>query len=357
MTSDLLSATYEPQRSKVLDYEAQLWQARFSPCGRYLLAAGYDARVSRWTVSADAFEKISAFEGHHGWVQCLMFDPRGERVFTADSWGGLSCWPYAEETPKPLWTQPEALSGWIRDLAISHDGQWIVTAGNDPALRIWSTADGRRHRELSGHPEDVFCVCFHPDGRSLVSGDLKGTIRHWDLETGKLVRELDGGIFYRLDRLQDCGGVRVLRFDAEGRTLVCGGQKTPGGGFAKGAPLVLLLDWETGKPRYETLVGAEDAGFVYDAQFHPGGFLMTASCAMPKCGNLWFWKPGETKPFYTSKDVANCRSVSLHPDGRLLAVVVSESQNLNGRQQGEYLGGSAKIHILQFPEKAGTSSS
>jgi WD40 repeat protein len=200
-------------------------------------------------------------------------------------------------------------------------------------------------------------VCCHPDGRSLVSGDWKGTHRHWDIESGKLVRELDAGVFYQLNRIQDCGGVRVLRFSQDGETLVCGGQKTPGGGFATGVPLVLLLDWETGKPRMEMPVGAENDGFVYDAQFHPGGFLMTASCAMPKCGHLWFWQPGDKEPFYVNKQIANGRSLSLHSDGRRLAVLTSESQNANGRKEGEYRGGSAKIHILQFPEMAATPSS
>ena len=47
----------------------------------------------------------------------------------------------------------------------------------------------------------------------------------------------------------------------------------------------------------------------------------------------------------------NGRSLSLHADGRRLALAVSIAQNLNGRDPKDktYSGGSAKIHLLEFP--------
>ena len=42
MTSDELLKLYEPKQTKTLEYERQLWQCRFTPCGKFLIAVGYD---------------------------------------------------------------------------------------------------------------------------------------------------------------------------------------------------------------------------------------------------------------------------------------------------------------------------
>ena len=38
-------------------------------------------------------------------------------------------------------------------------------------------------------------------------------------------------------------------------------------------------------------------------------------------GQFFLLRPGEAKPFFTFGKLANCHSLSLHPNGRRLAVV------------------------------------
>jgi hypothetical protein len=194
----------------------------------------------------------------------------------------------------------------------------------------------------------IFSLAFHPQGGSLASGDLKGVIRDWDFEGETIRRELNAGVLYQLDKIQECGGARQLAFDAKGERLACAGQKTPGGGFATGTPCVLVFDWQTGSVIQEMPVGDTQDGFAYDARFHPAGFVMAVSCAFPGKGHLWFWQPGEPQAFYLSKKHPNGRSLSLHPDGRRVAMLVSVAPNANGRplKDGQYVGGSAKVQVL-----------
>ena len=112
MQADLLKK-YEPKESSKLEYERQLWEARFTPCGNFLVADGYDATIQRWRVTADGFQPLPAFTGHDGWVQCLA--PIGnERLVSADSWGRVSLWKYsAADAAKPLWTIADALGGRV----------------------------------------------------------------------------------------------------------------------------------------------------------------------------------------------------------------------------------------------------
>lgn len=350
MTDEELLKKFQPRPGKTLERPRQLWQARFSPCGKYLIASGYDALVHRWDISGAEPAAMPALAGHHAWVQALAFGPSGDLVYSADSWGRLAAYRYAQPRTDAVWDDHAAHPAWIRALAVSLGGETLATAGNETVVRLWSAADGKPLGELPGHAKIVFSVAFHPDGKSLVTGDLYGKLRHWDLESRKVVRELDASTLYQFDKIQECGGARHLAFNADGTRLLCAGQKTPGGGFAVGLPCVLMYDWATGTQLQEMQFGADDEGFVYDAQFHPAGFVMSASCAFPGKGQLWFWQPGSGKPFYVGKDMPNGRSISLHPDGQRLAYMVCISRNQNGRgAPGEaYADGSAKIHLLRI---------
>src|SRR5262249_2238531 len=62
---------------------------------------------------------------------------------------------------------------------------------NDNLVKLWSAGDGSPVRELNGHTCHVYNVAFHPDGRHLVSGDLRGVVKQWDVARGAEVRTLD----------------------------------------------------------------------------------------------------------------------------------------------------------------------
>lgn len=346
-TAAELLAEFEPQIVTTTEYERQVWQARFSPCGEFLLAAGYDALVPRWKLEGNELTSLQPLAGHHGWVQCLDFADASKRLFTADSWGKLCCWDYESDKTEPAWAHEEAHDGWIRGLHCSPDGKLVATGGNDQMLRIWSVDDGEKAVELP-HEQRIFSVCFHPDGKSVMTGDLKGVVRQWDLEKNQVVKQFDASLLYQLHRIQECGGARCLSFDSQGTRLLVAGQKTPQDGFATGIPCALLFDVESGELIQEMPVGTTNDGFIYDVGFHPEGFVMGTSSAFPGKGHLWFWMPEAEEAFLTSNKLSNGRSLSLHPDGQRMAMAISVSKNRNGRPEGEYEGGTAKIHLLTF---------
>ncbi|MGZ0165054.1 MAG: WD40 repeat domain-containing protein [Planctomycetales bacterium] len=353
MTADELLKRYEPKQGATLEYERQLWQSRFSPCGKFLIGVGYDATIQRWAIKDDSFELLAPFTGHNGWLQSLAFTGENNRCVTGDSWGRVSCWDYSAETAaEPLWTVPDALAGWIRAIAVSPDGTQVAIGGNDLVIRILSSTDGTLIRETEQLPHEIFSLTFHPDGASFVAGDFHGTIREFETQTGKQKREFEATGFYQLNHMQDCGGVRQLAFSPDGSQLIAGGMKEPSGGFAKGSPVLQLFNWASGEQLHELVPGDSQDGFIYDAWFHPDGFVVGTASAFPGKGKLFFWNPGDEKPFYVGTKLTNGRSITLHPDGHRLAFTMANSANANGRplKGDEYIGGTAKIHILAFPE-------
>jgi len=354
MNNDL-TARFDPKPIKTLAPELQLWSARFSPCGKILAAGGMDGTVRRWDVSDPKTPELAPLTGHESWVQTIAFV--GSRIVSGDSWGTLIARDYADTADaKAVWKHAAAHDGWLRQIAVSSDGSRIATCGRDQAVRVWLAADGKKELELVGHNQDVFCLAFHPDGKSLISGDLMGGIKHWDLASGKVVRTFDAKVLCKSDRLQDIGGVRCLRFDAAGETFGAAGTKPKNGGNVQGLPTIQLFDWKTGKAKEIVSFGVDGDALIYDFEFHPAGFLIGVSSGNPGIGKLFLTRVGDAAPFVLNSKMANCLSMALHPDGKRLVVTGTNSgSNGNGRQldkNGKYAGNRSPVHLLEFP-KAG----
>lgn len=370
-----LRERYTPQERRIINAACQMTAARFSPCGTYLVAGGFDGRLHRWLAAAldvpepetgpngkpkprpkpqdvPQPEALPPREGHAAWVTAVAFSPSGDVLFSGDSWGRLCAAKLADEMSS-LWQQEVAHDGWLRDLAVHPDGTRLASCGRDRAVRLWSAADGTRQRELTGHQDEVFSVAFHPDGRFLVSGDLKGAVRQWDATSGEPVRQFDAGPLFKLDRLQDVGGARLLRFSPDGGTLAVAGTAPKNGGNVQGVPTVLLFDWATGQLRQTLALGTAGDVYVCDLAFHPDGFLMAVTSGNPGQGKLLFQQADQTEPFHVTTHMANCHSLSLHPDGRRLAIAATNrGSNGNGRRlkDGQYPGNFSPIHLFDLPQ-------
>jgi WD40 repeat protein len=344
---------YEPKEIKALATKQQLGALRFSPCGKFLVGGGYDGLVHRWDVSAADLPELSPLEGHGGWVEGTAFQPNGELLFTADTWGRLFAWPYTVEKPEPKWKVEAAHDGWIRQLAASPDGKLLATCGIDRRVRVWSADDGSRVHDFDGHQEDVFSVCFAPDGKSLVSGDLKGVVKQWDLANGTCVRDFDARALYAYYRIQDVGGVRCLAFNRDGTRLACAGTRPKNDGNVQGVPLVLVFDFATGELKQTIEMGNDGDVYVCDLAWHADGFLMAVTSGNPGTGKFLFQYPEDKQPFFVTTKLANCHSLSVHPDGRRLAVAAtSKGSNGNGRplnKDGQYEGNTSPIHLFELP--------
>ena len=359
-----VTATWE---SGSVQHDRQLARAQYSPCGKYLVAAGHDGGVQRWQWSDQPGEEPNhtALEGHSGWVTALEFAPAGGRLFTADSWGRLCCWPCEQDAPRPLWTVETAHDGWIRDLAVSPDGSQVATCGNDNFVRVW-TADGKPVAELAGHTRHVYRVAFHPAGNALASGDLLGSVKHWDLAKGQCVRNLDASpLHHRPEKnVIDGGGVRGLAFSPDGKLLAASGITDYGPSIVKGIPGVVMLDWETGeplrllRPQQAQLEYKVHGLFVTQVRFHPQGFLMGAGGEGERDGALWFWQPDEEVAVFEINRIAGGRDLSLHPGGHRIAVAQFEPNGRgknggNGRktEPGEYHSHNGLVRFYDLTAK------
>ncbi len=59
-------------------------------------------------------------------------------------------------------------------------------------IAVWDAISGDLVRELEGHDDQVNALALSPDGQLLLSGAADGTVLLWNLETGAIERELVG---------------------------------------------------------------------------------------------------------------------------------------------------------------------
>lgn len=90
-------------------------------------------------------------------------------------------------------TQTISLSkGIVSSLACSPDGRtvagaggvlWSLLLGKENVIRLWDSHTRELLHTLVGHSSLVSSVAFSPDGSTLLSGSLDGTIKVWDTGT------------------------------------------------------------------------------------------------------------------------------------------------------------------------------
>jgi WD40 repeat protein len=122
---------------------------------------------------------------------------------------------FVSKIPPQNWRCLRTLAGhtdWVNSLAVSPDGQKVVSASFDKTVKIWQLHTGELLHTLAGHTKGVFCTAITPDGHVVVSGSWDATIKLWKLDTGELFDTLAG----------HSGSVRSIAISPNGQMLASG---------------------------------------------------------------------------------------------------------------------------------------
>ena len=179
-------------------------------------------------------------------------------------------------------------------VAFSPDGSILASASFDGTVRLWEVPSGRLFHVLTGHTNSVHSVSFSPDGQTLASGGWESTIRLWDPSSGKLNRTLTS----------PSGVVGSAIFSPDGRILAVGG----------GDGIVYL--WNTTTWQVEdTLTGHTH---VIDSMAFSDNGSMLASASRDETARVWNMRTRQHIRTFTEHSHEVFR-VAFSPDGSMLA--------------------------------------
>src|ERR1700710_1749467 len=72
-------------------------------------------------------------------------------------------------------------------------GQLIVTCSDDGSLRVWDLQSGKQvGNDWQDGEGMVRAIGLSPDGKKVVSGSEDGVVRLWDVDTGKVIAKWMG---------------------------------------------------------------------------------------------------------------------------------------------------------------------
>ncbi|MDP6466107.1 MAG: WD40 repeat domain-containing protein [Pirellulaceae bacterium] len=309
----------DPKLTHVADqwkYSSPLIACRFDPKSRFVFSSAQDNSVQRWNLENNEPVVLKA---HDSWVRAIAFSPDGEFVMTAGGDGRIIWWPTAADAPEPIRTI-DAHQGWIRSLAVSPDGQFLASSGNDNLVKLWRIDDRSPVRVFSGHEKDVYSTLFVDDGKTLISGDLAGKVHQWEITTAKVTRTFDAKQLHTYNGGQgvDFGGVRTLSISPDKKHLACGGlHKATNPLGAVHEPLALVFEWESQK-LVQSHIAEGVKGTAWRVMFHDQPFLCGAAGGSSG-GFLLFWKTDQPKEFHRFKLPNLLRDMDLAPDGHRVA--------------------------------------
>ena len=186
--------------------------------------------------------------------------------------------------------------------------------------------------KLEGHADGVGSVAFSPDGTTLATGSLDGTVKLWDAEMGTDITTFSGGhpVAFSPDGTtlaSVSSGSRIVLWDVgrrqtiatlEGHTgVVTSVAFSPDGEtLASGSEDKMVKLWDVG--RRQTIATLEGhTGVVTSVAFSPDGETL-ASGSEDKMVKLW--DVGRRQTIATLEGHRDrVSSVSFSPDGRTLA--------------------------------------
>ena len=141
-------------------------------------------------------------KGHRGWVTALACPQSTEsstKVVSASRDKSVMTWKAAPDrhSVESDFAVPERRlsghSGFVSDIALSNNGEYVVSASWDTSLRLWNLRTGETVQKFHGHTKDVLSVAFSPDNRQIVSGGRDHQLIMWNVKGERMsTLQLDG---------------------------------------------------------------------------------------------------------------------------------------------------------------------
>ena len=164
-------------------------------------------------------------KGHGGWVTTLAVgeekvgDETTEFLISGSRDKTLIKWELdmkKDEEEDREWGRPKKMftghSHFISEVKLTGDSRFCFSASWDGTVRLWNVATGRTISKLIGHKKDVLSVALSADDRQIITGGLDKEIKIWNTRS-----ELK----HTVDKQQHEDAVSCVRFYHAKKPAIC----------------------------------------------------------------------------------------------------------------------------------------
>ncbi|PRP80433.1 hypothetical protein PROFUN_11888 [Planoprotostelium fungivorum] len=174
--------------------------------GNRLLTGGKDGHIRVWNISHSTRSLVTSLKEHKGKIVSIQVNAEGDECVSTSADGSTVVWDLntfnrkscviSDHAGKALAVLPDytqyihsgvgkkvsfhncsdgetlrtvEAGGVIHSLALSKDGKYFVSGGEDRLLRFWDYETGRCLVKGDAHSAPITQVAFSPDGRTIVS--------------------------------------------------------------------------------------------------------------------------------------------------------------------------------------------
>merc|ERR1712127_975367 len=105
------------------------------------------------------------------------------------------------------WGRPRKMytghSHFVSEICLTSDSRFVISASWDGSVRFWNIATGKTIQQLTGHAKDVLSIAVSADDRQFMTGGLDNQIKVWNTK---------GVCKHTIDKNQHTDAVSCVKF-------------------------------------------------------------------------------------------------------------------------------------------------
>jgi len=284
------------ERNRFEGHIQAVMSVSFSPDGKTIASASLDKTIKLWNLDGKCLQTLTQ---HQDGVSHVRFSADGNTLVSASKDNTIKIWQRQSDGTfqfRKSITDKEGISA----VSLSDDGQIIATASRNKFALNLRDKNGKLLKAFPEHSDQIRDLSFSPDGQTIASYNVDGTIKLWSVKERKPLQTIQNDSVLN-DRL----GVRFV----DNKTIAATHSDTT------------IKLWNVNGTKIKDLRGHTNKVFYLDVS-RDGKYIASAS----KDGTVKIWSPKSDDPPQTLVIPDTIiYELSFSPDSKMIALASEDN--------------------------------